>query len=228
MQQQAEAKWWPVEYTLPAGEAAVDGQVQLVGKKLLFRSASSDDRAELSLAAVEAVKQEEEVVCLRMAAPGAGEARLRVRDVAFVALLAREVARETSPPQSAPSLALEEKEKPRVRFPTLGFVAFRSVEVTSPVEVSWNGDSYVVFAVRSRVMMAQDGRAGGAQEEREWVVHHRYTDFERFDARLRALVTSQLDSNLVLLPVLPQKPWLPHSCREFVESRCRKLDRYLK
>ena len=109
----------------------------------------------------------------------------------------------------------------------MGFRAVRSVEVTSPVEVAFSGESYVCFAVRSRVSMAS--RAGAALEEAEWIVYHRYSEFEKFDSRLRTLVNEYLDANLILLPVLPPKPWIPQpqTNREFLESRARKLHRYV-
>ena len=216
-----EQPWHACEYALESTEVARQGEVRLEPRegKLVFRGADRD--AELSLAAVEAVKQEGDLVCLRQA--NGTEARLRLRDAAFVAQLAREMAREQPPPETAAAAAT--REKPRVKLPTLGFAAFRSVEVVSPTEVAWQGENYVIFAVRARVMVTTDKRE---QEEREWVVYHRYSDFEKFDQRLRNLVNDYLDTNLILLPILPQKPWLPQSNREFVESRSRKLDRYIK
>jgi hypothetical protein len=177
---------------------------------------------ELALSSVEAIKQEADVVSLRLTS--GGEAKLRLRDLSFLTQLAREMARGGEARERVP-----DKEKPHSRFPTLGFAGFKSCEVTSPTEVSWQGENYVVFAIRSRVLMTQGlANNNNTSEEREWIVYHRYSDFEKFDQKLRNLVNDHLDSNLILLPILPQKPWLPQSNREFVESRSRKLDRYMK
>jgi hypothetical protein len=97
------------------------------------------------------------------------------------------------------------------------------VEVTSPIEVAFQGESYVVYAVRSSVKIHKQS------EEVEWICYHRYSDFEAFDSKLRLLIAEYLDTSVINLPVLPPKPWIPaaQTSRDFVESRARKLSRYL-
>lgn len=113
--------------------------------------------------------------------------------------------------------------KPTIKYKTMGFLGFSNAEVTSPVEVASAGESYVVYAVRSHARIHRQ------PDDAEWIVFHRYSDFEKFDFQIRALITENLDSNNITLPPLPPKPWIPaaQTSRDFVESRARKLGRYL-
>lgn len=80
--------------------------------------------------------------------------------------------------------------------------------------------SYSSFPVRTVVQLQ-------GQNQAEWVVYHRFSDFERFDAKLRQLVLDHLDQ--FALPSMVSKPWIPQpsASREFLLSRARKLTRYM-
>ncbi len=111
----------------------------------------------------------------------------------------------------------------RITHPTMGFTALVSVEVLSPLVVEGAAETYVVYAVRSSVRML------GLKEPREWLVHHRYSDFEALDDALRKKVAENMDSLHVLLPVMPSKPWVPvgQFGQDWLQSRCRKLNRFM-
>lgn len=111
----------------------------------------------------------------------------------------------------------------RVSYASMGFTGFVSMEVVAPLSVELASETYVVYAVHTRVRML------GTAHEVEWLVYHRYSDFEALDATLRKLVASNVDSLAVLLPTMPAKPWVPigQFGRDWMLSRCRKLHRYI-
>ena len=130
----------------------------------------------------------------------------------------------SAPPGQKPddaTVSVQKGTAKRITHPTLGFTALVSVEVLSPLVVETGTESYVVYAVRSVVRML------GLKEPREWLVHHRYSDFEGLDAALRKKVAEGMDSLHVLLPVMPSKPWVPvgQFGQDWMQSRCRKLNR---
>lgn len=88
-----------------------------------------------------------------------------------------------------------------------------SISVKEYLIIKTNSDKYVVYKVNSQIKTKDD-------KMESWTSFHRFTDFEKLDKQMRDKYPD--------IPEFIDKTWYPSFDKEFLENRCKKLDRYLK